>query len=128
MIATTIISTTVPSILLTSIERDNLYKVRWYSVVSIAWTNIQLELVQRNNNLIEQPWSTLCCEYYYCQHNNDANVNSNNNYFNMLPKRNCLGMYKYFFFLPILKILLYIKYFILYFNNVISVIMELLNM
>lgn len=103
MIATTIISTTVPSILLTSIEQDNLYKVRWYSVVSIAWTNIHLELVQRNNNLIEQPWSTLCCDYFYCQDNNDANISSNNNYFNMLPKRNCLGMYIYIFFCQLSK-------------------------
>jgi len=90
MVSTTIVSPT-------SIERDNLYKVRWHNIVSIAWTNIQVELVQRNNNLIEQPWSTLCGDSCYFQHNTSITNGTvcENNYYNMLPKRNCLGMYIY---------------------------------
>lgn len=95
MITSIIKTVEKPSILLTSDERDNLYKIRWHSIVSVAWTNIQIELVQRNHNLIEEPWSTLSYYNNYCQHKNpsvtDGNMSSNN-YYKMLPKRNCLGL------------------------------------
>lgn len=78
------------------------YKVRWHSVVSVAWTNIQVELVQRNNSLIEQ----LQQEQSYRGNNYNrhinlfsapaisaTDINGSNNYYNMLPKRNCIGMY-----------------------------------
>lgn len=122
MITTTVITAashtvTMPPILLTSVERDNLYKVRWYSVISVAWTNIQVELVQRNNSLIEhqhQQWSTQRRGNYCHYHHKNApatvvtavDVNSSNNYYNMLPKRNCIGMFIIF---------VYFKLFIIYF-------------
>lgn len=113
MINTTVITAashtvTLPPILLTSVERDNLYKVRWYSVVSVAWTNIQVELVQRNNSLIEQQnqQSSIQRHGNYCHHHHKnasptvvtaVDVNSSNNYYNMLPKRNCIGMFIFWF-------------------------------
>lgn len=92
MITTTVITAaaqtlSLPLSLLTTAERDKLYKVRWHSVVSVAWTNLQIELVQRNNSLLKQK----------LQHNCSTGATSNNadtnNYYNMLPKRNCTGIY-----------------------------------
>lgn len=97
----------LPHTLLTSSQREKLYKVRWHSVVSVAWTNIQVELVQRNNSLIEQlqlDQSSLHCGNNYCRLNlfsttavNATDSNGGNNYYNMLPKRNCIA--------PLLKVL-----------------------
>lgn len=111
MIGTTVITAashtvTLPPILLTSVERDNLYKVRWYSVVSVAWTNLQIELVQRNNSLIEHQQQSIQRRGNYChRHHKNASsatvvtavdISSSNNYYNMLPKRNCIGMFIFF--------------------------------
>jgi len=118
MITTTVVTAaaqtvSLPHTLLTSSQREKLYKVRWHSVVSVAWTNIQVELVQRNNSLIEQlqlDQSSLHCGNNYCRLNlfsttavNATDSNGGNNYYNMLPKRNCIGMYVlvYFFVVSI---------------------------
>lgn len=109
MITTTVVTAaaqtvSLPHTLLTSSQREKLYKVRWHSVVSVAWTNIQVELVQRNNSLIEQlqldQSSLHCGNNYYRRLNlfsttavNATDNNGGNNYYNMLPKRNCIGMY-----------------------------------
>lgn len=113
MIATTVVTAaaqtlSMPPTLLTAAQRDNMYKVRWHSVVSVAWTNIQVELVQRNNSLrkhlLQEP-SSLNSNYHcrHKRHSNAANVvistdSSNNNHYNMLPKRNCIGMYIFVYF------------------------------
>ncbi|XP_025207566.1 uncharacterized protein LOC112603273 isoform X2 [Melanaphis sacchari] len=113
MITTTVVTAaaqtvSLPHTLLSSTQRENMYKVRWHSVVSVAWTNIQVELVQRNNSLIEQlqqdPSSLHSGNNYYCRLNlfstsavNSTDINSGNNYYNMLPKRNCIA--------PLLKVL-----------------------
>lgn len=96
MITTTVVTAaaqtiSLPPTLLTAAQRDKMYKVRWYSVVSVAWTNIQVELVQRNNSLVDQ--------YEFCGFKSSsmsatpANISGGNNYYNMLPKRNCIGMF-----------------------------------
>lgn len=100
MITTTVVTSaaqtiSLPPNLLTAAQREKMYKVRWHSVVSVAWTNIQIELVQRNNSLIEQKnqeWPKLNkFAKYYKQDVTDSS--GNNNYYNMLPKRNCIGTY-----------------------------------
>jgi len=108
MITTTVVTAaaqtvSLPHPLLTPTQREKMYKVRWHSVVSVAWTNIQVELVQRNNSLIEQlqqEQSSLHCVNNYYRHlnlfsatANATDINGSNNYYNMLPKRNCIGMY-----------------------------------
>lgn len=79
--------------LLTPAQQEKIYKLRWHNVVSIAWTNIQIELVQHNNSLLKQ--SSL--KKYYKQDISESS--SNNNFYNILPKRNCIGKYifQYYF-------------------------------
>jgi hypothetical protein len=104
MISTTVITAaahtfSTPPNLLTPAQREKLYKVRWHSVVSVAWTNIHVELVQRNNTLLTQEkesWSlqhgSSCYRHQrYAMTNTDKS--GSNNYYNMLPKRNCIGAY-----------------------------------
>lgn len=73
--------------------------VTWYRVVSIAWTNLQVELVQRNNTLIEQQGiSPLNRGNNSCRSQSStsgavADSSGCNSYYNMLPKRNCMSMY-----------------------------------
>jgi len=109
MITTTVVTAaaqtvSLPHTLLTSTQREKMYKVRWHSVVSIAWMNIQVELVQRNNSLIEllkQGQSSLHrgnnnnrrLNLFSATAVNATDINGSNNYYNMLPKRNCIGMY-----------------------------------
>ncbi|XP_060847929.1 uncharacterized protein LOC132927424 isoform X2 [Rhopalosiphum padi] len=93
---------------LISTQIEKMYKIRWHSVVSVAWTNIQVELVQRNNSLIEQLQQDQSSIHhgnnYYRRLNlfsttavNATDINGSNNYYNMLPKRNCIA--------PLLKVL-----------------------
>jgi len=105
MIITTAAATqtvSLPHTLLTSAQREKMYRIRWHNVVAVAWTNILVELVQRNNSLIEQlkqDKSSLNCDNnYYRNLNlfsatavNATDINGSNNYYNMLPKRNCIG-------------------------------------
>lgn len=111
MITTTVVTAaantiTLPPSLLTAAQREKMYKVRWHSAVSVAWTNIQVELVQRNNRLIEQhqqEWSSSLFRSNYCNRLQKsttaasgvpvADMSGSNNYYNMLPKRNCIGIY-----------------------------------
>lgn len=104
MITTTVVTaaaqtTSLPPPLLTAAQRDKMYKVRWYSVVSVAWTNIQVELVQRNNSLIDQHQrrGNYCHRYSKSSSVSaaptPANISGGYNYYNMLPKRNCIGMF-----------------------------------
>lgn len=109
MITTTVVTAaaqtvSLPHTLLTSTQREKMYKVRWHSVVSVAWTNIQVELVQRNNSLIEQLQQGQSSLHRSNNNNrrlnlfsatavNATDINGSNNYYNMLPKRNCIGTY-----------------------------------
>lgn len=110
MITTTVVTAAahtipLPPSLLTAAQLEKMYKVRWHSAVSVAWTNIQVELVQRNNSLIEQhqqKWSSSLFRSNYCHHLQKstaasssvvADMSGSNNYYNMLPKRNCIGIY-----------------------------------
>lgn len=103
MITTTVITAAADTInvapkLLTLDQREKMYKVRWHSAVSVAWTNIQVELVQRNNSLLstqKEVWS-LQHSNGFCHQQNAATATDkigSNNYYNMLPKRNCLSEY-----------------------------------
>lgn len=83
-------STTTPLVLFAQEQR----KVTWFSVISVAWTNIQVELVQRDNTLIEQLWKWPLNRRRECSTIAPSTDSSgSNNYYNMLPKRNCMGMY-----------------------------------
>lgn len=91
LISNTVLSSEAQSIsllpqLLTPVQQDKIHKLRWHNVVSIAWTNIQIELVQHNNSLLKQ--SPLKNDYKQ----DVAESSSNNNFYNILPKRNCIGM------------------------------------
>lgn len=83
-------------------QREKLYKVRWHSVMSVAWTNIQVELVQRNNTLLtkqKEVWSLCNGNTCYCHQRCAATASDksgSSNYYNMLPKRNCIGAYIFF--------------------------------
>lgn len=97
MITTTVVTAaaqtiSLPPTLLTAAQRDKMYKVRWYSVVSVAWTNIQVELVQRNNSLIDQHQFPGIANSMSTA-STPANISGSNNYYNMLPKRNCIGLF-----------------------------------
>lgn len=93
----------VTTVVTAAAQRDKVFKAKWHNVVSIAWTNIQVELVQRNNSLMEQTqqeWSPMNQKSYVSTNvtNADGVSGGTNNYYNMLPKRNCMSMYFYFFF------------------------------
>lgn len=111
MITTTVVTTAaytvpLPQHLLTVAQREKIFEIEWHTIVCIAWTNIQVELVQRNSfrEQLNQE-SLLHPNNYYC-HNKKYSItsvipsttdnSSTNNYYNMLPKRNCIGMYKYY--------------------------------
>lgn len=91
MIVTTAIST--PD------NRDKVHRSKWHNVISIAWTNIQVELVQRNNSLMErrqEKWPHLNQKSSVSANMASADSGSSSNY-NMLPNRNCMSMYFFFF-------------------------------
>lgn len=101
MITTTVVTAaaqtiSLPPTLLTAAQRDKMYKVRWYSVVSVAWTNIQVELVQRNNSLIDQHQFGGLKISSMSTSTTPANISGGSNYYNMLPKRNCIGMFIFY--------------------------------
>lgn len=93
----------VTTVITTADHRDKVYRSKWYNVISIAWTNIQVELVQRNNSLMEQTQQE--CPPIIPKSSVSANVatadgisGSSSSYYNMLPNRNCMSMYFFFFF------------------------------
>lgn len=95
-----IFKTIVTAALDTPPQRDQLvYKVRWNNVISVAWTNILIELVQRNNSLIEHfhPQSSFLnydnnCYFHTNYSMTSADNSGTSSYYNILPKRNCIGM------------------------------------
>lgn len=89
----------VTTVVTPAAHRDKIFKAKWHNVVSIAWTNIQVELIQRNNTLLDHThheWLPTN-QTFSILSNTDGN-GGNNNYYNMLPKRNCMSMY-YFYYL-----------------------------
>lgn len=97
------ISTTIVTAALNTLRRDHLnYKVKWNDVISVAWTNILIELVQRNNSLIEyfRPQLEFLnydnnCLFHTEYIMTNADNSAINSYRNILPKRNCIGMYDF---------------------------------
>lgn len=110
MITTTVVTTPaytvpLPQHLLSVAQREKIFEIEWHTIVCIAWTNIQVELVQRNTFREQLNQESLLHLNNYRYHNKKYAVtsmtssttdnSSTNNYYNMLPKRNCIGMYKY---------------------------------
>lgn len=66
---------------------SNPTNITWHSVVLIAWTNIQVELIQRDNTLLPSKFAS------NLHHQSSSKVTESfYHYYDMLPKRSCTGM------------------------------------